>query len=505
MKYLIYTRVSPRGSTWDKEETSVGDQETECRAYVQATDPGAEVSVVYDEFVHAYGKKRPGYNRILASLNGGAAEWDTLVVRHYDRIGRSLADTLELIKLLQQRGKGLISTTQRIDLSTPAGRAMLVILLVFAEWEREMLSERTKMRMVGIASQGLCCGPPPIGYQRRAKGDNCLEIEPRGAEKVLAAFNAYANGTRTTAELAAILGMRGRKGILYLLRNKIYLGLISYDGKDYPGQHEAIVPPDLFERVQKLIPSHPERHNPRPRAQKYPYLLSGLLLCSCGSHLTPASAWGRGHKRYNYYQCTSRECGKRLKAEAIERQVLETISSLGIETDGIEAAEESRRLVREAGETAAPELERVNEALTVARQEFERIKGLFLSGFVSSANAAIFNAELERVNREVQELSGRRDALKTRTDPAMAVLFDPAEWARTLKTLGHALGLCRGQADQIREVIQSVVEKIEAGEEKPVIHLKGGSPKKKNGNPAWTWTKQVRIERERAVIVFRIY
>jgi site-specific DNA recombinase len=503
MRYLIYARVSPRGSTWDKEETSIPDQVAQCRAYVEATDPGAVVDVVSDEFVHAWGKKRPGYNRILASLKDGSAVWDTLVVRHYDRLGRSLSDTLEIIKLLQAHGKGLISTTQRIDLSTPAGRAMLVILLVFAEWEREMLSERTKMRMVGIASQGMCCGPPPVGYVRRAKGDNALTVESRGAEKVRAAFEAYANGTKTTAQIAADLGMKDRKGVLYVLRNKIYIGLTSYDGKDYAGKHEPIIPPELFERVQKKIPSHPERHNPRPQAQRYPYILSGLIHCSCGASLTPASAWGRGHKRYNYYQCTNAECGRRLRAEEIEQQVLATISSLDLK-DGAEVAGEARRLAQERGEMAAPELDRVTVALTAARQELERIKGLFLSGVVTQANAGIFNTELERVNREVQELTGRKDALKVRADPGLAVLFDPLEWARTLRTIGKALEVCHGQADQIREVIAAIVERIEAGDDKPVIHLRDGSPNNGNGNPAWTWAKHIRIEREGAVIVVKV-
>ena len=91
MKYLIYTRVSPKGSSWTATETTVGDQAAQCRAFVLATDPDAEVvGVVTDEFESGASSKRPGWQRILREVKTGTAQWDVLVVRHLDHFSRSI-------------------------------------------------------------------------------------------------------------------------------------------------------------------------------------------------------------------------------------------------------------------------------------------------------------------------------------------------------------------------------------------------------------------------------
>ena len=72
MRYLIYARVSPKGSTWAGTETTIPDQVAECRGYLLARDPAAEIATVTDEFASAASARRPGYQRILAELEGGA-------------------------------------------------------------------------------------------------------------------------------------------------------------------------------------------------------------------------------------------------------------------------------------------------------------------------------------------------------------------------------------------------------------------------------------------------
>jgi len=192
MRYLIYARVSPKGSTWAGTETTIPDQVAECRGYLLARDPKAECSEVTDEFCSGGDARRPGYRRILDELQAGDPPWDVLVVRHLDRLSRSLADAVELLQLLARESRGLISTTQALDLATPTGRAMLGMLLVFAEWERSMCSERTRSKMVAIAAAGgWPPGHPPYGYRRAAKGDNVLIPDQDKAPRVRALYEAY--------------------------------------------------------------------------------------------------------------------------------------------------------------------------------------------------------------------------------------------------------------------------------------------------------------------------
>ena len=211
MKYLIYARVSPKGSSWDQTETSISTQLEDCRKYILARDPTAEIAEITDEFYTAANSQRPGYQQVLADLESGQADWDVLVVRHLDRLSRSLVDSIPIIEFLRDNGKGLVSVLQNLDLSTPTGRAMLWIILVFAQWEREMLGERVKAKMVSIAAGGgWPCGHTPYGYKRSGvKHDNVLQIDPKRAERVRDIFKSFANGESSDSLARRYKGERG--------------------------------------------------------------------------------------------------------------------------------------------------------------------------------------------------------------------------------------------------------------------------------------------------------
>jgi len=104
MKYLIYTRVSPKGSNWVGSETTVVDQAAQCKAYIFATDPQGEVlDTVTDEFESGCSSKRPGWQTILSDLEHDRSEWDVLVVRHLDRFSRSLTDALQALEIIHEK------------------------------------------------------------------------------------------------------------------------------------------------------------------------------------------------------------------------------------------------------------------------------------------------------------------------------------------------------------------------------------------------------------------
>ena len=474
MRYLIYTRVSPKGSTWRASETTVGDQAAQCRAFVLATDPAGEVvGVITDEFESGKSAQRPGWKRILREVQTGTARWDVLVVRHLDRFSRSIRDAVNALELLHESGKCLIATAQGLNSSNPSGRGVINILLSIAQMEREFASERTKLKMESIAQRGLWpVGRPPYGYKRGKRHDNKLYVDPERAENVRQVFVRYRAGVGAT-ELARAYKMH-KNSILYMLRNRTYLGLICYDGKEYRGQHEAMVSPDLFDAAQRLLPG--TRHAPRPKAQKYPYILAGLVYCDCGKRMTPASAYGR-NGRYNYYQCTdTKDCRQRVRAEKVEAKVLDTLATMRISEEDIEEILEELRRPAPEGERP-PDVDALERAAAKAQERKERLADLFGDGLVTPENAGTINARLAKATAEHNDLAGRLAAARALSGTSPVLLEEMERMARSLRTLGEAISLSRGNPADMRVHMSTWVRAVRKdGEKWKVLLNLPGSP-----------------------------
>ncbi len=195
MKYLIYARVSPKGSDFER-ETTIDMQIKLCREHIESI--GDEVvEILSDEFYSGKDTARPGLKQLLAELESGKADWDCVCVYKLSRLTRSLKDGAEIFDRFYRCGKGFLSITEKnLDFSTPSGRAMLGILQVFNQFEREQTAENTRNKMISIAAAGGCpYGTPPAGYRRGGKGDNTLYVDERKAESVKDIFTLYASNT----------------------------------------------------------------------------------------------------------------------------------------------------------------------------------------------------------------------------------------------------------------------------------------------------------------------
>jgi len=410
MTYLIYARVSPRGSSWAGGETSIPDQIAECRAYATARDPAAEFLVVEDQFESGGSAARPGYQRILADLDTGNPPWDVLIVRHLDRLTRSLVDALPLLARLRNAGRGLVAVLQNLDLSTPTGRAMMHMILTFAQWEREMGSERTMAKMVSICrAGGWPVGKPPFGYRRAAPRNNVLAPDPEKAAIVMDAYARYARG-ESPAEICRLHKL-ARNQLWNILRNPAYVGTIRYGGHDYPGAHPAIVPRDLWDAVQPKVPL-PARARPN-RDTAYVYLLAGLVRCPCGNGMTCYSSRGRGNKCYPYYQCTdSVNCKGRIAAAPLEAVVLEALACVAYNAADVEAVKaEILALQREESATANPELREIEIRLGELRRRADGLADAMASGRIAQANVETWNRRLAETTAEVERAEGERNAI----------------------------------------------------------------------------------------------
>ena len=240
---------------------------------------------------------------------------DVIVVYKVDRLTRSLPDFAKLVELFDAHGVSFVSVTQQFNTTTSMGRLTLNVLLSFAQFEREVTSERIRDKIAASKRKGLWVGGPlPLGYQM--KDDKIAVIEGE-AERVRLIYRRYLElggvnalvrdlrerNIRTKSRLLATGATRGgvlfgRGSLFYLLRNRFYVGEVKYKDEILPGEQPAIMDRALFDAVQqKLTDQWTNRTTIRNASD---HLLTGLLFDDAGHRMVPTHATKAGI-RYRYY------------------------------------------------------------------------------------------------------------------------------------------------------------------------------------------------------------
>jgi site-specific DNA recombinase len=276
----------------------------------------------YDDGGYSGGTmERPALKRLMADIAAGQV--DCVVVYKVDRMSRSLLDFARIMGALEKGGVSFVSVTQQFNTTSSMGRLTLNILLSFAQFEREIISERTRDKIAANRRKGKWAGGPPIlGYDvERAPSGARLLVNPKEAEQVRRIFELYVK-LESTIAIVREIARRGwvnklfinrhgethggkpfdRSTLHKMLTNPMYIGKISFKGTLYAGEHEGIIDEELFARVQAIL-SRNKRvgRGPGPHG---PALLRGLVRCkSCGRAMSHVFT-GRGNKRYRYYVCT---------------------------------------------------------------------------------------------------------------------------------------------------------------------------------------------------------
>lgn len=324
IKAAIYIRVSTQDQV---ENYSIEVQRERIRAY--CTAKGWDI---YDEYIDGgysgSNLDRPDIKRLLNDLK----KIDVVVVYKLDRLSRSQRDTLELIEEHFLKNKvDFVSITETLDTSTPFGKAMIGILSVFAQLERETIAERMRMGHIKRAENGLRGNGgdyDPAGYTRV---DGHLILKTDEAKHIKRAFDLYEQYLSIT-RVQEVLKEEGYTVWRFrryrdILSNTLYIGQITFSGKTYKGQHEPIVSLEQFKRVQTLLKRH-KGHNAHKAKQS---LLSGLITCSCCGEKFVAYSTGKSKdlesKRYYYYICRA----KRFPSEYEERCMNKTWSRKKLE------------------------------------------------------------------------------------------------------------------------------------------------------------------------------
>jgi site-specific DNA recombinase len=365
----IYTRKSTEEGL-EQAFNSLDAQREACSSYIasQRHEGWTMVSDLYDDGGYSGGSMdRPGLAHLLADVKAGKV--DVIVVYKVDRLTRSLADFAKIVEVLDAHGASFVSVTQAFNTTTSMGRLTLNVLLSFAQFEREVTGERIRDKIAASKARGMWMGGVvPLGYR---VVDRKLIIVPDDAAKVRMIYERYLELGSVLAlvdELAAA-GLRsalrvsrhGRhygdapfsRGALYLmLQNRIYLGEICHKGAAYPGEHEAIIEPSLFDAVGSMLQQNRVNHADAIHADE-PSLLVGKVWDGHGRRMTPNHACKRG-RRYRYY--VSRTDPKspkmphwRVPAADLEAVVLTQLRKLARELDA-SSAHKQRRLVADCVE-----------------------------------------------------------------------------------------------------------------------------------------------------------
>jgi site-specific DNA recombinase len=275
VRCAVYTRVSTEYGL-DQEFNSLDAQQEAAEAYIrsQAHDGWTLVRTRYDDGGYSGGStERPALQRLLADIRD--RKIDIIVVYKVDRLTRSLADFAKLVELFDAHGVSFVSVTQQFNTTTSMGRLTLNVLLSFAQFEREVTSERIRDKIGASKRRGLWVGGMvPLGYVSR---DKKLIIEEDEAERIRTIFRRYlevgsigrllvdlrergiVTKVRHLSDGRTIGGIPFTRGPLaYLLRNRFYIGEVVFKGEVCPAEHPPILERDLFEAVQRKLA---EQHN----------------------------------------------------------------------------------------------------------------------------------------------------------------------------------------------------------------------------------------------------
>src|SRR5713226_276799 len=312
----VYTRKSSEEGL-EQAFNSLHAQREACEAYIksQAHEGWRLAKASYDDGGFSGGSmERPALQRLLAEVAAGRI--NVIVVYKVDRLTRSLADFARIVETLDGHGASFVSVTQQFNTTTFMGRLTLNVLLSFAQFEREVTGERIRDKIAASKRKGMWMGGTvPLGYVVKNRK---LMVNATEAERVREIYRQYlklgcVSKLKIYLERKGIrsrerISQTGRKtggaaysrGALYnILQNRIYLGEIEHRGQVYPGEHEGIVPRELWERVQAQLRANNHTHQNVLRAAM-PSLLVGLVYDERGNRFTPAHAVKNG-KRYRYY------------------------------------------------------------------------------------------------------------------------------------------------------------------------------------------------------------
>ena len=444
---VIYLRVSTMGQAeagGEVEGYSIPAQREAC--FRKAESLGA---AVVDEYVDrgesAKTADRPQLLAMLERLRL-VGDVDYVIVHKVDRLARNRADDSQIVLGITKAGAALVSVTENID-DTPEGKLLHGIMAVFAEHYSLNLAREATKGMRQKAKMGGTPNKAPVGYLNVRDRVNGREIrtvivDPDRSPLVQWAFEQYATGNYSVDDITEELENRGltspqrgsrglqpisRSKVPVMLKSRYYLGIVRFEGIEYPGKHEPLIDLQTFEKVQAVLEAH--RHS-GDRSQKHDHYLKGSIFCGyCGNRMIFSRNKGRHGGLYDYFSCLGRQRATGCRQPYVSTALIET---------KVEAFWSTLQL----------SAERRREIETAVRQHVTTARSLI------DAEASRQKTRTSRLEKE------RRKLLEAHYDDAIAPALFKSEQTRITSALDSAqkiLGLCQMQFDVIESNLDELL------------------------------------------------
>ena len=347
IRCAIYTRVST-DTGLDQDFNSLDAQYEGASSYIKSqTHAGwTQLRKRYDDGGFSGGSTaRPALQQLLADIQEGRI--DVIVVYKVDRLTRSLADFAKLVELFDKHGVSFVSVTQQFNTTTSMGRLTLNVLLSFAQFEREVTSERIRDKIAASKRKGLWVGGMvPLGYKAKDRKITIVESEAKIVRHIfcryleLGSINTLLEDLRKSGITTKLRSLStgkviggipfGRGPLAHLLRNRFYVGEVKYKNEILRGEQKPILDRKLFDAVQAKLDQ--QRRATAMARSNSDALLMGRIFDDSGNRMTPTSKLKKG-VRYRYYisgsliQGQSHNVGSvpRVPAILVEKLVIDAV------------------------------------------------------------------------------------------------------------------------------------------------------------------------------------
>ena len=470
----------PRVSTQEQAEHghSINEQIDRMKKYCDAM--GWSVYKIYTDAGYSGGNtERPGLQSMITDVKAGKV--DKVLVYKLDRLSRSQLDTLYLIeKIFLANNVDFVSMSENFDTSTPFGRAMIGILAVFAQLEREQIKERMKMGKYARAKKGKFHGSNniPTGYDYDPQIGEFITNDFEKMQ-VIECFQLAATGI-SPYKIAKILDAKGfvrRSGpwndrnIRRTLRNKAYIGYQKYNNEWFESHHEHFVSDELFYKVQEILDNRSAQHEKlNRRVGKATTYLGGFLYCAhcgakyCKSTSCPPKKSG-GTYRYEKFMCYSRQSrtphmikdknckNKHWNVQELTDLVFGEIKKLAIDPNYIAAIKDAKP-EDEQPQIIAKELDSIDKQIS-------RLMDVYTLG---NMPLDIVQDKIHELNDKKVKLNNELEEIKKENDKKLS----QAEAVELVQSFSEILD--RGNFDEIRAVLSELIEKIVIDNEDITIH-----------------------------------
>ncbi len=436
MSYLRVSTAAQANTDYDVEGYSIPAQRDACMRKAESLD-----AEIVEEFVDrgesARSAERPGLQALLARIET-VHDIDYVIVHKVDRLARSRIDDVAITLALKKAGVTLVSTTENID-ETPSGKLLHGIMATIAEFYSQNLATEAKKGMRQKAKSGGTPYLAPVGYLNAREVMDGREIrmvvvDEQRAHFVKWAFSAYASGEWSIRDLAVELADRGlrkpaspkrparplaRSNVAKMLGNRYYVGVVTWEGVDYPGRHEPLIDEDVFEAVQAILRS---RRESGEKVRQHQHYLKGTLWCGhCGGRMGFTQARGNGGM-YDYFFCIGRTRRNGCRqpytaASSVEKAVEQLYSSI---TLNAETAAKLRQLVADHIDQAKAlgQREAKVQQQRLADLDVKR-RRLLDAHYAEAIPLDLFREEQERFRREEQTARRLLEAASYQFDHAL--------------------------------------------------------------------------------------